>query len=221
MTSPLDTEETAPDADPNPSEEAGTPPAPVPSRSSIALQLREAIAALLALAIAGSALWMLVDTYATVRQPIVVDEGVLDESRRPFYEARDRARLEQRGAQKDLVLVAMGLLGSVLGYYFGRVPAEHRAERAESAAAAAGQTATTAVANASISEERAGEERLRRADADRKVEDARRTTEAILPTLSLTRRRETLDVLGGAVGGAVDEPSAAAAQLRALLDRLR
>ena len=182
--------------------------------------LKEIVAAVLALSIAGSALWMLIGTYNAAAQPILVDERVLDEAQRPLLEAQERARLEQRSGQKDIMLVAIGLFGSVLGYYFGRVPAEHRAERAESAAAAAEATATTAVASASMAEARAGGERQEREKADRKVEDARRTTEAILPTLSSgPRQRGTLSPERGG-GGSDTEPSAAAAQLQALLDRL-
>ena len=205
---------------PDPAPALPKPPLPTPTKPSPIPWLKEIVAAVLALAIAGSALWMLIGTYNAAAQPIVVDERVLDEAQRPLLEAQERARLEQRSGQKDIMLVAIGLFGSVLGYYFGRVPAEHRAERAESAAAAAEVTATTAVASASVAEARAGGERQEREKADRKVEDARRTTEAILPTLSSgPRRRGTLGPEGGS--GGADEPAAAAAQLQALLERLR
>jgi hypothetical protein len=35
--------------------------------------------------------------------------------------------------QKDILLIAMGLLGTVTGYYFGRVPAERGADAARAA----------------------------------------------------------------------------------------
>lgn len=41
--------------------------------------------------------------------------------------------------QKDILMLVLGLLGTVMGYYFGRVPAELRAQKAE-------QSATTAQA---------------------------------------------------------------------------
>jgi hypothetical protein len=44
---------------------------------------------------------------------------------------------EQR---KDLLLVALGLMGTVTGYFFGRVPAENRAKHAEQQAESATQT---------------------------------------------------------------------------------
>lgn len=196
-----------------------------PTKTNAILWLKEVVAAVLALAISGSALWMLLGTYNAAAQEIPVDERVLDETQTPLLEAQERARLEQLSGQKDILLVAIGLFGSVLGYYFGRVPAEHRAERAESAAAAAEATANTAVASASAAEARAGGERQEREKADRKVEDACRTTEAILPTLSSSgsRQRRTLGAERGSGGADAGPtvPAAAAAQLQALLDRLR
>jgi hypothetical protein len=39
---------------------------------------------------------------------------------------------EGRGAAKDTLIFLNGLVGVVLGYYFGRIPGESRADRAES-----------------------------------------------------------------------------------------
>ena len=41
---------------------------------------------------------------------------------------------DARSAAKDVLLVLTGLVGVVLGYYFGRVPGEARADKAESEA---------------------------------------------------------------------------------------
>jgi len=66
--------------------------------------LREIITALLSLAIATISLWMLVDTYLSGRQVGPANEAY--------------------GRQKDLLLYSLALLGTVTGYYLGRVPAE-------------------------------------------------------------------------------------------------
>jgi len=73
--------------------------------------LRESVTALLSVAIAAVALWMLVDTYLTGRGPSPVNEAY--------------------ARQKDLLLYALALLGTVTGYYLGRVPAELHAQNAE------------------------------------------------------------------------------------------
>lgn len=49
---------------------------------------------------------------------------------------------------KDILLLALPLLGTILGYYFGRVPAERRAEASEQKASAAQQTAQSATDHA-------------------------------------------------------------------------
>jgi hypothetical protein len=84
---------------------------PTANELSRAQVLRESITALLSLAIAAVALWMLVDTYVTGRGPALVNEAY--------------------ARQKDLLLYALALLGTVTGYYLGRVPAELHAQNAE------------------------------------------------------------------------------------------
>jgi len=44
------------------------------------------------------------------------------------------------GREKDVLQFVLPILGTVLGYYFGRVPAERRAESAEQTASGDGVT---------------------------------------------------------------------------------
>lgn len=69
---------------------------------------------------------------------------------------------EQR---KDLVLVALGLMGTVTGYFFGRVPAESRARRAEDQASGLTQAAYVSASNLQKSE-------AENSQLEMKVEDA-------------------------------------------------
>lgn len=180
--------------------------------------LKELITAFLGLAIAAIALWMLIGTYVTASERPELTAGDLEN--RALYDARERVRLEQRSGQKDVMLVAIGLFGSVIGYYFGRVPAEKRADRAESAAQQAQATVTDAVTNASVAEERAaGEKQLRRA-AEGKVDDARRATASILGKLQTAAQPRELS-RSAAPAGPGPEVVEASAELRSLLDRLR
>jgi type II secretory pathway component PulM len=88
--------------------------------------LRELVAGALAASVAGVTLFMLVRVFRSAGEPLS-----------PEAYAR----------QKDLMLYGLALLGTVMGYYFGRIPAERRAEHAEAAAEEArAQAAETAAA---------------------------------------------------------------------------
>jgi hypothetical protein len=91
--------------------------AAVPTRygCSFGQIVRETVTALLALAIAFVALWLLYDVH-----------GVLKTGKPDNYDQH-----------KEVLLLALGLLGTVIGYYFGRVPAERHADTARDAAKAA------------------------------------------------------------------------------------
>jgi hypothetical protein len=52
--------------------------------------------------------------------------------------------------QKDLLLLAIALLGTVTGYYFGRVPAELRASQANQSAVVANNAANVASSSAAV-----------------------------------------------------------------------
>jgi hypothetical protein len=76
--------------------------------------LREIVTALISVAIVALALFLLWDVYCTAK-----------------------GKAETFDRQKDLLSLVLGLLGTVTGYYFGRVPAERHADAARDAAHAA------------------------------------------------------------------------------------
>src|SRR4051812_9627181 len=80
--------------------------------------LKEIIAAVLALGIAAVALVLLVATFVAAGKtgPQAIDVF---------------------GRKKDVLQFVLPILGAVIGYYFGRVPAERRAEQAEQMATGA------------------------------------------------------------------------------------
>lgn len=85
---------------------------------------KELTASLLSVAIAAVTFWMLFDVYLSSQQ----GRFVPDEFSR----------------KKDVLSIGLGLLGTVLGYYLGRVPAEKQADAARGEAAAALKTAKAA-----------------------------------------------------------------------------
>ncbi len=83
--------------------------------------LKEGFTALLSFAILGFALYMLVSIFNAA-------------GRVSATEAEAKAAQDAFGRQKDILLYALSLLGTVLGYYFGRVPAELHAQQAQTQA---------------------------------------------------------------------------------------
>ncbi len=192
-------------------------PQPGAARDPQITWLKELITAFLALAIAAVALWMLVGTYRTASERLDVTADDLEN--RALYDAREKSKLEQKSGQKDVMLVAIGLFGSVIGYYFGRVPAEKRADRAESAAQQAHATVSDAVTSATVAGERAAEEKQLRQAAEGKVDHAKRATASILGKLQTAAQPRELS-RSAAPAGPGPEVAEASAALRSLLDRL-
>jgi hypothetical protein len=104
--------------------QAGNPATPPSGSSAAANQgevpdsfsgLKEGVTSFLALSIACISLYMLVSTFHHAADP----------------DAKSFA------AYKDILLYGLSLFGTVLGYYFGRVPAELHAQQATAAANAA------------------------------------------------------------------------------------
>lgn len=153
---------------------------------------KEILTGSIGVAIAGVTLWMLISTYVASSQVVTVEESALQN--REVYEQNEKLRMERKSGQKDILLIAVGLLGSVMGYYFGRVPAEHRAAAAEAAATGAQTTAADAVSEAAAARSQAESEKGRTAEAEKKVEDAKRTASSILNKLQPTmeQQRKTL-----------------------------
>lgn len=93
---------------------------------------------------------MLWQTFGTASRPNQLVEG------KP-----DPAMVEAYQRQKDILLIAIGLLGTVTGYYLGRVPAERTADAARDAQKAA-ERSETAVRQASDAAAGRFEDALRR-----------------------------------------------------------
>jgi hypothetical protein len=98
-----------------------TPTTPTPSsdRPSFLTSFKEVITAVLALTVLGVTAYMLVDAYNS--SGAVPKAGTSD--------AKDLQ--DAFGRQKDILLYGLSLLGAVIGYYFGRVPAELHAQAAQ------------------------------------------------------------------------------------------
>jgi len=92
-------------------------------KTGVMQAMRETITALIGLTVLTITVWMLVDTFQTGRQPFS-----------PKDKDEQSARIEGYNRQKDVMLYALTLFGTVMGYYFGRVPAELRAQNAQQAA---------------------------------------------------------------------------------------
>lgn len=104
-------------------------PAPVPQPEAPSTQgWREMLTAGISIVILILAMTTFALTFSAGREVFVKDDGK--------KEAYDR--------QRDLLGVAIGLLGTVTGYYLGRAPAELRAQTAQGLL----NTATTAAAQA-------------------------------------------------------------------------
>src|SRR6266404_5893811 len=84
---------------------------------------REIIAGTISLVILGIAATMLYNTYHYARDAPASSEPSMITSRKESYEQ-----------QKDIMLYALAFLGTVTGYYLGRVPAELHAQQAEKSA---------------------------------------------------------------------------------------
>jgi hypothetical protein len=80
--------------------------------------VKELMTSLLALSIAGVTLGLLVAAFASAG-------------------ATGSSAVDAFNRKKDVLLLALPVLGTILGYYFGRVPAERRAEQAEQTATGA------------------------------------------------------------------------------------
>lgn len=110
----------------------GNPPAqnPPPAQTNVRASsefgqnLREIVTALLSLAIAVACLYILLKTFNTA-----VGSA---------YKLPDeQTKLDAYNRMKDVLLLALGFLGTVTGYYLGRVPAERQADAARNQADAA------------------------------------------------------------------------------------
>jgi hypothetical protein len=110
----------------------GTPvpvPPPAPNKPALGdwVQLfRELVTSVISITILCVSVWMMVSTYNSGKQKIVSANPDKDQNA-----VEVKAVLDAFGREKDLLLYALALLGTVTGYYLGRVPAELRAQQAQ------------------------------------------------------------------------------------------
>ena len=153
---------------------------------------REAIAALLSGAILITTTWAFMRTFESGS---LIFAGDSASAAREAYER-----------QKDLLMLVMGLLGTVTGYYLGRVPAELRAGKAQSAADKARaelssannlltQAATTATAATQDRERIRREAREAAESALRALKEPSTTADAERSTEVLEARRSLNELL--------------------------
>jgi hypothetical protein len=107
--------------------------------------LRELATVLIAFGIVAVALVILAFTFFRIGEPQITATDVANAE---LLEAQTAARDEAFQNRLVVLNVSIGVLGVVTGYFFGRVPAERRAEKAEKAAEASSQAAETNAANA-------------------------------------------------------------------------
>jgi hypothetical protein len=136
-------------------------------------QLREWMATVISLVIVALAAFTMYFTFRSAGEVPLPKAGA------PFdaKEYADAVKLQSDafGRQKDIMLYALALFGTVTGYYLGRVPAEANARRAERTADTAQQQLTKTqdkLVDASAGASTASAEVARVSDEKRKVSSA-------------------------------------------------
>jgi hypothetical protein len=117
--------------------------------------------------------------------------------------------------KKDVMLYGLTILGTVIGYYFGRVPAERRAETAEQRAGEAQSTASEATVASTQAQQQARQAARAKDEATKKLAEAKtgieRAKAALAPTAEA--RRKTLGAGGAPSEAATDADRTAAAYM--------
>ncbi len=143
--------------------------------------LKECLSAVISLVILGLAAKMALSVFSAA--PVLGQGGV-----------------EGFNRQKDIMMLVLGFLTTVTGYYFGRIPAEWRAQKAEQ--------------SASNSQEQAAKAREDKARAVEGVQHAKNT-------LDQQSREQRLTLGAGETPPGLDALDAARRSLDDLLNRLR
>jgi hypothetical protein len=155
--------------------------------------MKEIVTSLLAVSIAAVALILLMLTF--------IDAGKTGSSADLF------------GREKDVLQFVLPFLGTVLGYYFGRVPAERRAESAEQSASGAQQHAESLQQSTVRAE-------AERATAQQQAQQLSADTRATLGRMRAALTGTPRATLGGGQPGATADVQGALAELNALEVRL-
>lgn len=148
---------------------------PVPA--SRTATFHEGITATLAVVISAMALWMLGRTFLAGAVPFGGPEA---EQMKAAY---DR--------QKDVMQYGLALLGTVTGYYLGRVPAERRAESAQQSSEKAQATAQSAQKEVVAAREQA-------ATATEQATQVKKQTREAIREAKVSLESQTSPIPGGA-----------------------
>jgi hypothetical protein len=184
------------------------------SRSSIgsAQILREGMAIIISLMVLVLTAYTLYGTFqaASTIVPLTkpADPSALGASSDANYERLVKSHGDAYARQKDIMLYALALFGTVMGYYLGRVPAEANANRAERTAEAAQEqlsksqdrlVETSATASAAGAE--VGRVKEEKASLDAKLHTATKTLRDTSATISATRKARSEGAKGRATAG--------------------
>ena len=133
---------------------------------------KEGITSVLALTILGFTFYMVVSVFNTGGLRVTTSDVEV------------KAVQDAFSRQKDILLYALSLLGTVLGYYFGRVPAELHAQQAQNQANKAQGEAAEAKTDASQAN----------ADKKKQADDFKRTLSVVRQSLDQPQVPPTLSL---------------------------
>ena len=156
--------------------------------------LKEAVTSVLALAIAAVTLLLLVLTFEGAKKS-------------------GTAAVAAFTRQKDVLQFVLPILGTVLGYYFGRVPAERRAEAAE-------QSASGSQKQAAALQQSAAKADTERTAAELQTEQTRTDTKDTMGRVREALTGAAPPVLGGPPTAAQPNVERALAEINALDARM-
>ena len=180
--------------------------------------LREMMALVISLVVLLLTAYMLYSTFVSagevVQVPGPADSASAVASTNAYYERVVKAQADAYTRQKDIMLYALALFGTVMGYYLGRAPAEANAKRAERTADAAQSQLTKtqdrlvdASASASVATAETGRVKEEKAKVDAKLNSSAKVLREASGTLSTARKARSEVARGRSTAGAAPAPS--------------
>lgn len=188
--------------------------------------LKEIVTSIIAILIVVVTMWVLTLAFLAAGDEFAISQD--DVQNADLLDKRIQIHEQAQANRKDILTVGVGLLSVILGFYFGRVPAERRAERAEQEATKAHSSVNQAIAGARDAEHqaRSAEDQANNATharerAEAKVQDAKATLSRMKGSLTTgaEQRRKTLAAAGTPI--TPTEVDHALDDLSALLERLQ
>ncbi len=180
---------------------------------------RDATTTIIAILIVIVALYLIIAAFWRSDEVLALDSSTVENQ--ALYQAQLDQQQNARDQRKDILLIAVGILGTVTGYYFGRTPAERRAEGAERHAKRATEESRAATRQAGQASERADEQRRGRDQAQQRLHEAKRGIKRIAERLdpAAQQARATLGT-GGPPSPAAADLLEARTELEALAESL-